>query len=352
MLQFGSVPVDPPLILAPMAGITDTWFRSIIRKVGGAGLVSMEFISSESLTRGNERTLNMIAFGQEERPLAIQIYGSNDDRMSAAASIVEEIGADVCDINMGCPANKILKGCSGAALMGDLDLASRIVREVKRRLTIPLTVKFRLGIDDRRINFIELARICEGEGASAVTLHARTAKQFYSGEADWGRIREIKEAVSIPVVGNGDVTTPDRAVRMLRETGCDAVMIGRGSLANPWIFRQAAALLRGASPEEVEAMAPTPADRRALILHHFGLLREGEAEKQALHKIRTFTGWYTHGLPGGRSLRQKISSLRSPVDFVEAVERFFEEEIPDDAGGRAPVGPFAPVRSVQPVLVA
>lgn len=345
MLRFGNVPVDPPLILAPMAGITDTYFRSIIRKVGGAGLVSMEFISSESLTRGNERTLNMIAFRQEERPLAVQIYGSSEERMAHAAAIVEEIGADTCDINMGCPANKILKGCAGAALMGDLRLAREIIRGVRRRLTIPMTVKFRLGIDDRRINFVELARICEGEGAAAVTLHARTARQFFSGNADWSRIREIKEAVSIPVVGNGDVTTPAQAAAMLRETGCDAVMIGRGSLTNPWIFRQAAALLAGASPGEVEAMAPTPEDRRALILHHFSRLRDNEDEKHALHKIRTFTGWYTHGLPGGRALRQRISSLKTLDDFFEGVERFFDEEMPAPADGdRSPVGPFAPPR--------
>lgn len=344
MLSIGSVPVDPPLILAPMAGITDIYFRSIIRTVGGAGLVCMEFISSESLTRGNERTLNMIAFRQEERPLAVQIYGASDTRMSSAAAIVQEIGADICDINMGCPANKILKGCAGAALMGDLGLARRIIREVKRRLTIPLTVKFRLGIDDTRVNFVELARISEGEGAAAVTLHARTAKQFYRGQADWGRIREIKEAVSIPVVGNGDVTTPEHAVDMFRRTGCDAVMIGRGALTNPWIFRQAAALLAGASPEEVEAMGPTPEDRKALILHHFRRLREGEEEKHALHKIRTFTGWYTRGLPGGRSLRQKINSLKSMDDFFESVERFFAEEMPSVEAGRPPVGPFAPAR--------
>ena len=352
MLELGAVPVDPPLILAPMAGITDTYFRSIIRKVGGAGLVSMEFISSESLTRGSERTMNMLAFEQEERPLAVQIYGSSAARMAAAASIVEEIGADVCDINMGCPANKILKGCSGAALMADLDLAAGIIREVRKRLTIPLTVKFRLGIDDRRLNFVELARICEAEGVAAVTLHARTARQFFSGNADWSRIREVKQAVSIPVVGNGDVTTPELAVEMLRETGCDAVMIGRGALTNPWIFRQAAALLDGASPGEAAALGPTAADRRALILHHFARLREGEPEKHALHKIRTFTGWYTKGLPGGRVLRQKISSLKSLDDFFDGVERFFAEEMPPEEPARAPVGPFTPAPEVSSRQVA
>src|SRR5438876_6689420 len=187
MLRIGDVVIDPPLILAPMAGITDTHFRTIIRKVGGVGLVSMEFISSESLTRGVERTMNMIAFGQEERPLAIQIYGSNAGRMAAAADIVEEVGADVCDINMGCPANKILKGCSGAALMGDLNHAETIIRGCRKRLRIPLTVKFRAGIDLRRENYLELGRICEANGVDAVTLHARTAKQMFTGEADWSR---------------------------------------------------------------------------------------------------------------------------------------------------------------------
>jgi tRNA-dihydrouridine synthase B len=349
MLRIGDLSVDPPLILAPMAGITDRHFRSVIRKIGDVGLVSMEFISSESLTRGVEHTMNMIAFEQEERPLAIQIYGSNAGRMATAADIVEDVGADVCDINMGCPANKILKGCAGAALMGDLKLAASIVAAVKRRLTVPLTVKFRAGLDDRRLNFIELGRICEGEGAAAVTIHPRTAKQFYSGRADWARIGELKSAVSIPVIGNGDVTSPEEAAAMIHETGCDGVMIGRGSLQNPWIFRQTAALLRGVDPCEVAALGPTLLDRRALILHHFERLRLHEEEKHALHRIRTFTGWYTHGLPNGRSLRQAISSLKDIRAFLDAVESFFEKECPAIVDGREPVGPFV---AIAPMLSA
>ena len=319
-LSYGPVPIEPPLILAPMAGITDRHFRKIIKRVGGAGLVSMEFISSEGITRGNERTLNMMAFADEERPLAIQIYGSRPENMAAAAEVVQEIGADVCDINMGCPANKILKGCSGAALMGDLRLAERIIVQARRALAIPLTVKFRAGLSEDRLNYLELGRICEANGVQAVTLHPRTAKQFYTGQADWDRIARLKETLSIPVVGNGDVTTPGQAVEMLRRTGCDAVMIGRGSMLNPWIFRQAAEMLSGRPLSE-----PTIADRRDLIRFHFELLRREEDGKSAIHKMRKFTGWYTHGLRNGKVLRQKIQTLVSLDSFFVEFERFFED---------------------------
>ena len=317
-MRIGPISLEQPLILAPMAGITDQYFRLILKRIGGVGLVTMEFISSEALTRGNQKTRHMMQFAEEERPLAIQIYGSNADRMADAAQFVEALGADVVDINMGCPANKVLKGCAGAALMGDLGLARAIVSTVKRRVTIPVTVKFRLGLDDRRENYIELGRICEGEGASAVALHARTARQMFSGQADWSRIKELKKALTIPVSGNGDIQTPEDAARLWRETGCDGVMIGRAAIKNPWIFRQIAAVRDGREPAE-----PSLAERRDLILCHFDLLRASEEEADALHKIRTFTGWYTHGLPNGRSLRQRINNLTSIPQFFEAIGEFF-----------------------------
>ena len=319
MLSYGPVTIDPPLILAPMAGITDRHFRKLMRRQGGVGLVSMEFISSEGITRGNERTLNMMAFAQEERPLAIQIYGSRPEPMAEAAALVQEIGADVCDINMGCPANKILKGCAGAALMGDLRLAERIITAARRAIRIPLTVKFRAGLSDHSLNYLELGRICEASGVQAVALHPRTAKQFYAGRADWDRIGRLKEALSIPVIGNGDVTSPEEALDLMRRTGCDGVMVGRGSMTNPWIFRQTADLLAGRRPFQ-----PSLEDRRELILYHFGLLRDQEDQKSAFHKIRKFTGWYTTGLRNGKALRQKIQSLDSIEAFIAELERFFD----------------------------
>jgi nifR3 family TIM-barrel protein len=320
VLRYGAVPVDPPLLLAPMAGVTDRDFRLIVRRIGGVGVVSMEFISSKAIVNGNRRTRELMVFSPEERPLAIQIYGSDAAAMTEAARVVEELGADVCDINMGCPANKVLKGCSGAALMGDLRLAEAIIASVRAAIRIPVTVKFRLGLDDCRRNFLELGRVCEAQGVAAVALHARTARQMFSGGADWSHIARLKQAVAIPVVGNGDVNSAEDALRMFRETGCDAVMIGRAATKNPWIFRQIEARLSGGRVAE-----PTLAARRDLVLTHFRLVAEREPSTYALHKLRKFTGWYTHGLPNGRRLRQLINQLADVPTFLAAVEEFFAE---------------------------
>ncbi len=348
MVQIGQLKIDPPFILSPMAGVTDRYFRRIIRDLGGVGLVTMEFISSEALTRGVERTLNMMAFSREERPLSIQIYGRDPARMADAAQVVEEIGADAVDINMGCPANKVLKGCAGAALMGDLSLARRIVGAVRARVKIPLTVKFRTGVDDRRLSFIELGRLCQEEGVNAVAMHARTAGQMYSGAADWSQISALKQVLDIPVFGNGDIREPADALRMMEQTGCDGVLVGRAAVTNPWIFRQADALRRGEPPCQV-----TLEERRSLILNHFRMLAGCEEEKMALHKIRTFAGRYTHGLQGGKRLRQKIQSIRTVAEFLGEVEAFFEqacreaaslEDAPQPAGASV-CGPAVSVKT-------
>ena len=320
MLQIGPLTVDPPLILAPMAGVTDRDFRLIMRRIGGVGLVSMEFISSRALVGGHRQATDVMHFSEEERPIAIQIYGSQPETMAEAARIVEEEGADVCDINMGCPANKVLKGCAGAALMRDLELAERIIVAVRQAISIPLTVKFRLGLSDQQKNFLELGRVCESNGVQAVSMHGRTAKQMYRGEADWSEIARLKEELSIPVIGNGDVREPDDALRMLAVTGCDGVMIGRGATKNPWIFLQVAARMSGGRVQE-----PTLEDRRDLILGHFHMVAERDPAKIALHKLRKFTGWYTHGLPHGRKLRQQINQLPDVDSFFRALESFFDE---------------------------
>lgn len=326
MLKFGPIDVNPPLILAPMAGVTDRDFRLIVRRIGGVGLVTMEFISSKGLVGGERRILDLLHYSEEERPISIQIYGSDATTMAEAAREVERRGADICDINMGCPANKILKGCAGAALMGDLDLAEEIIAKVRAAISIPLTVKFRLGLDDRRRNFLELGRICEANGVCAVVLHARTAKQRYAGEADWREIARLKEALSIPVIGNGDVRSPEDAARMLRETGCAGVMVGRGATRNPWLFRHIAAGLTGG-----EITEPSWQDRRNLILDHFRTVIEREERKMAMFKLQTFTGLYSKGLPDGLSLRRQIHGLKQPEDFLDAIERFFENLIPHAA---------------------
>lgn len=318
--MIGGLVVDPPLVLAPMAGLTDQDFRLLIRRIGGCGLVSMEFVSSEGLTRDNPRAWQLLRFDPEERPLSIQIYGADPARMAAAAQAVQAHGADACDINMGCPANRVLRGCAGAALGADLAQAQRVVCAVRAAVSIPLTVKFRLGMRDDRHTYLELGRMCEGEGAQAVTLHPRTARQQYSGRADWSHIARLKSALGIPVIGNGDVDTPEDAIRMRRETGCDAVMIGRASLANPWIFLQSSQALGGETPGQ-----PTMAQRRVLLLWHFGTIVARDDERTALHKLRLFCGWYTHGLPDGRALRRQLSSLTSSAAVMAAVECFFAE---------------------------
>jgi nifR3 family TIM-barrel protein len=290
----------------------------IVRRIGGVGVVAMEFLQAKGLVGGDPEVLRRTHFGEEERPIAVQIYGSDAATMAEAARRVGEMGADSCDVNMGCPANRVLRGCAGAALMGDLRLAGEIVRRVRRAVDLPLTVKFRLGLDDRRRNYLELGRICEAEGADAVVMHGRTARQGFRGEAEWDPIARLKAALGVPVIGNGDVRDAGDAVAMLRATGCDGVMIGRGATRDPWIFRKTAARLSGGRVPE-----PTLGDRWRLILDHFRTVIEREPPALALHKLRGFTKWYSHGLPDGQRLRRRIGTLGAAGDFPTAVDEHF-----------------------------
>ncbi|MEO1365654.1 MAG: tRNA dihydrouridine synthase DusB [Acidobacteriota bacterium] len=325
-VRIGPVTLEQPTVLAPMAGVTDRDFRLIIRRIGGVGLVTMEFISSKMLMQGDKRITKLLVYAEEERPLSIQVYGSDAKTMADAARVVEQRGADIVDINMGCPANKVLKGCAGAALMGDLGLAEEIVREVTRAVSIPVTVKFRLGLDERRRNFLELGRMCEQHGVAAVAMHARTASQRYTGQATWDDIGALVDAVSMPVFGNGDVKTADDAAAMLSRTGCAGVMVGRGATRNPWLFLQIKAKLsNGLLP------APTLDDRRRLVLDHFRTVKDREDETLTLHKMRTFTHWYSHGLPDGKTLRRQIGTPPTASAFLEMLEVYFERQLAEES---------------------
>ena len=316
--RIGGVAVEPGTVLAPMAGITDRHFRVLLRRLGGVGLVSMEFLPAKAVHALAGDLVDRAHFSPEERPISVQIYGSDAQTMAEAARWVQARGADLCDINMGCPANKILKGCAGAALMRDPAHAAEIVRACRKVLDIPLTVKFRLGTGRGPENFLEVGRICQEEGADAVTLHPRTARQMYSGKARWTAIADLVDALSIPVIGNGDVRSAEDALRLLRETGCAGVMVGRAAIHDPWIF---SSIAQGESGEEREGRRLERFE--SLVLTHFSWILRDFEPVQALHKMRTFTGWYSRSIPRGQDLRRSLSGHTDPELLLEAVGAHF-----------------------------
>ena len=319
MLRIAGLELPSPLLLAPMAGVTDSPFRRVVRLAGGCGLVTTEFVSSEAMVRCVRRELAKLRFLPEERPIAVQVYGTRPEVMAAAAEQVEACGADLCDVNMGCPARPVVKSGAGVALMGDLELARGILRAMRPKLRIPLTVKFRSGLRDGALNDLELARICEGEGVDAVTLHPRTARQQYAGRADWSRIARLKGAVSLPVVGNGDVRGPADALRMLRETGCDGVMIGRAALVDPWVFRRVATALAGDATLE-----PDLGERVELVRQHLRILHTELEGAALLHRLRLLARWCSRGLPGGRRLRQSLAGLNTSESLGAELEAYLD----------------------------
>jgi nifR3 family TIM-barrel protein len=319
-LTIRDLAIRPATVLAPMAGVTDTVFRRVIRGLGGCGLIMTEFTSAEGVTRNAARTLHYLYFEPDERPITAQLFGANPEVMASAASLVEELGFDVVDINLGCPAKKVVK-CGGSGLLRDLKLLEQLLRAVRAAVRIPLTIKVRAGWDETSIVATEVARMAEQIGVEAIAVHPRTRAQGLNGRADWSVIRAVKEAVRMPVIGNGDVTSPEDAERILRETGCDAVMIGRAAAANPWIFRQMeqfAAIGRYHQPSE--------ADRYHLLSGYFRMLVEAEMP-DAIGKMKQFACWFTHGVRNGSELRRQVHSARTPPEVLERVDAFFADTV-------------------------
>jgi nifR3 family TIM-barrel protein len=302
-----------------MAGLTDMTFRRLVRRCGGVGLVVSEILSSEGLVRGGRRIGDYLRMGPDEHPIALQISGADPEDMAEAARRCEAEGADAVDLNMGCPVPKVTKGWCGAALLREPVRAAALVRAVARAVSIPVTAKLRLGWSGSEITFLQVGRALEEAGVAALTLHARTREQGYSGRADWNRIGELKAAVSVPVVGNGDVTTPEEGLALLSATSSDGIMVGRAAVKNPWIFRQIEDLRTTGSYRE-----PALSDRLALIEAHFEELVETGPPGLALHRMKTFLGRYTPGIPGSTSLRRSLDRSKSPQALLDTFREWAE----------------------------
>jgi tRNA-dihydrouridine synthase B len=313
--DIGGVRIDPPLALAPMAEVTDTYYRSLIKELGGVGLVVSEFISAEGLTRKNDRSHQMLTFSEAERPVAIQIYGGDPDRMDDAAAIVEAEGVDIVDINMGCPVKKIVNTGAGSGMLKDFDRAARTVEKIRKRVKIPVTVKVRKGWETD--NVLPLLKRFEEIGVSSIAIHGRTRNEAYTGASDWAYIAYVKSELKIPVFGNGDVKTPADAVRMFETTNVDGVMIGRAALHNPFIFRDIHAYANGAP------LVGNEIEHRIDAMQRYLSKIDGAPQiaKWKLHKARTVIGWFSKGIPHGKDIRTGLQDITCVADVQRLLEQ-------------------------------
>jgi nifR3 family TIM-barrel protein len=327
------IEINPPLVLSPMAGVTDVSFRRLLKSRGGIGLTVSEFISVEGLTRSNPKSKRQMRFYESERPFAVQIFGGQPERMRMAALMAEEVGADILDINCGCPAPKVVKHGGGSGLLRDHARLAEILKGIKGAIKIPMTIKIRAGFFDHTINAVETAKLAEDCGAEHIALHGRTKEQGYKGLANWDLVRDVKQAVSVPVSGSGDVTTIEGAFQKWRETGCDGILIGRGAMANPWIFRQIEDAIAGREPFQ-----PTLDDKRNILLEYFDMLREDMPELPAIGRMKQLAGQFTRGLQGGARFRTALFHSHSVDEILHRIAEYFaavEEGRPYYGEGRA-----------------